>query len=165
MRTDRLRDDDADRSGGRPRQPVRGAPGPGLWRRCCLPYGDARYGVVVAGTKLGLRAGDYPFRGTPWQCTHAAADFRTDPDAVLARIFPDPWRRQPGLGADLGVVVPRCAGACRIRDDAFSRNALAPADPAHAAGHRGRFLLRLDAVAVPELAAKLLSERIPPGPE
>src|ERR1700710_3181336 len=114
MRTDRLRDDDADRSGGRPRQPVRGAPGPGLWRRCCLPYGDARYGVVVAGTKLGLRAGDYPFRGTPWQCTHAAADFRTDPDAVLARIFPDPWRRQPGLGADLGVVVPRCAGAASV---------------------------------------------------
>src|SRR5208283_730483 len=41
-------------------------------------------------------------------------------------------------------------------------HALASAVPAHPAGHRGGFLLRLDALAVSQLAAEFLPERLPP---
>src|SRR6185437_10804620 len=75
---------------------------------------------------------------------------------LLARLLPDRRRRVAAVGTGVAVVVPRPParrGACRTARPIASPDAGLAAVPPHAAGDHHRFLLWLDLVGLPQLAA------------
>jgi hypothetical protein len=104
---------------------------------------------------------------------NAAFNRFADWDGILARRVRRACAVELDLGPCLVVVFSRrsgnsttdCRGACDAADSQSRRceraGALAQAVPPHAAGDRSRFLLRLDALAVPELDPIVLLPKLP----
>ena len=137
-----------------------------------LPDGNARDAVLDTGRQTRFRARPHPRFRTARQCRDAAADRGVDGLADLAWLIRGAGPRQPGVGRGLGAVFPqRSQGSSRdyrrrtgVAAAAFARQAargaMGTAVAPDVAGHADLFLLRLDAVAVPQLAAAVLQEQL-----
>ncbi len=159
-------------------QPVPG-PGPARFRRGRdLPDRHARHAELDGAGQARLRAGHHPRLRAARQRGGPADRRLPDLPFRLAHQLRDPGRGQLRLGGDLVPVLPRrpvrapgdhprrarhAAAAPQGRREA--ERAVGRPDPAHAAGEHHVFLLRLDPVAVPRLAAELLQGELQPRPE
>ena len=140
----------------------------GFWRGRHVPGGDPRHASVDASRSPGLRTGHHP-RVCAIRQRHHAADCRVAGcHHQLARVVPGAWLSEPGVGRRLGVVFSgrpgraSCHHGRRARSAAASRRGgriaaarravEASGGPDDAGDHR-LLLLRLDALALPQLAA------------
>src|SRR5437870_777978 len=94
----------------------------------------------------------------------------------LARLFHRARNAEPDLGGDLGLLLPRRPAApCRLHagrdrdaprlprgDGAASANSVAPAHATDDSGHRRVLLLRLDTLALPDVAAAIPAALVRP---
>ena len=152
----------------------------GIGEGATFPGGDARDAELDAGRPPRLRAGADARVRAARQRDHAADRRVADRHDLVARIVRRARLLQPGLGADLALVLPRHAGRASRRSrarssrrlpnhgapahDRAAARAVGRADAAHGAGDDRLLLLRLDAVALPDVAAVVLPARVPVRP-
>ncbi len=158
-------------------EPVRRTARSWDWRRRDFSDRDARDGGMGAGAQLGFRPGHHAFVGADRKRANATSDRFIGRAGVMARRVRRPCAREPDLGRGLVVVLSRytrsaapdrrgtCDASRTQPGQCHHAGAVAQIISSHAAGDRGRFLLRLDAVAVPELDTILLLPELSAKPD